>query len=98
MTPQEMDAFGEWSKEKSEAHADGVQRRQEAARRKFTDRDREIFGFVRREFNRIEANEGYDSDKHDGPVLAKAAERFGITKEEAKRIFIEVEGAGLDLA
>lgn len=92
-----MDAYREWSKAKSAAHADTVQRTQEAARRKFTQPERDIFSFVRREFNKVQENEGYDPEVHDEAVLAKAAERFGVTKEEAKRIFVEVDGAGLGL-
>ena len=94
MTGAEMDAFREWSKAKAEAHTDGVQRKQAQARREFTQKERDIFSFVRREFNKIA---DHDPDKHDGPVLAKAAGRFGVTAEEAKRIYIEVDGAGLGL-
>jgi hypothetical protein len=98
MTGEEMDAYRQWSKPRSEAHAEAIQRTQEEARRSFTEQERDIFSFIRREFNRLAANEGYDRDKHDDLVLSKASERFGVTKEEAKRIFVEVDGAGLGLA
>jgi hypothetical protein len=49
------------------------------------------------EVKRLSAKDEYDPDKHDAAVIREAAERFQIPESEAKRIFIAVDGAGLDL-
>src|SRR5689334_19173214 len=85
MTSEELDAFREWSKQKSELHTDQIQRRQEIERRQFSQIERDVFSFIRREFNKIQAVRDYDPDKDDDEVLSKAAQRFNLSKEEAKR-------------
>ena len=81
--------------EQKAAHNKAIEDKQAAARAAFPAREQEIFEFI---CSRWAAHgDDYDPDKHDEPVLQEAAKHFGITTDEAKRIFIEIDGAGFDL-
>lgn len=98
MTPQEMDAFREKQLRDSTEHKRTIAARQETARQQFTEQERRIFRYMKDRWDAIAASpSGYDPDKHDDLVISEAAAKFGISKDEAKSIYIKVDGAGLDL-
>lgn len=84
MTPQEK-----------AAHKKNIEQKQSAARAAYTDQEREIFAFMKARWDAL--GDDYEVDKHDDPVMQEAANKFNVTPEEAKRIYIELDGAGLDL-
>ena len=81
--------------EQKEAHKTDKEAARATARSKFPVHEQEIHEFIRARWAAL--GDAYDPDKHDKPVLQEAAFHFGITADQAKNIFIKIDGAGLDL-
>lgn len=95
MTPEEMTAFREFSRRKSAEHEENVAARVAEARKQFSDKEREVHSFMVRRWAELDKDGA--SDEVDKKVALQAAVKFGITPEEANRIYIAVDAAGLDL-
>ena len=76
-------------------HKKSIEDKQEAARSIFSNQEREVFTFVKSRWDAL--GNAYDADKHDQLVLQEAAQKFDISADRAKDIYIKVDGAGLDL-
>lgn len=81
--------------EQKAAHKKAIEDKQAAARAAFPAREQEIFQYIRSRWAAMGDN--YDPIKHEQPTLQEAAKQFGITYDDAKHIFIKIDGAGLDL-
>jgi uncharacterized tellurite resistance protein B-like protein len=77
------------------AHNQAIKDKQKAARTALPEKERKIFEFIQSRWDALGAD--FDSHLHEQPVLREAAQEFGVTVEEAKSIFVKVEGAGLGL-
>jgi hypothetical protein len=94
MTPDEMDAFREWSKTKKEEHEEAVDKKRTEARKIFSQKEKDIYVFMKTKWNALDARGEFDADKHTEPVVKEASERFGVSEQQAKDIYAAVAGAG----
>ena len=97
MTPDEMDAFREQQLQNSMAHKEHIESKQQAAQSRFTEKENDIYRYMKARWNTFASSpSGYDPDVHDDLVVSEASAKFGVSKSEAKSIYIKVDGAGLD--
>lgn len=89
MTNTEADAFRKKQEADSAQHAATVNAITEARQSRYSDREMEIYRFMRRRFQSY--GDSYNPSIHDDLIASEAASRFGVSASEATNVYIKVD-------
>ena len=95
MSSDELDAHRAYVNDKRNANKKRVEDKIKEARSKFTKKEILIHDYMNQRWTSISESIGYDPDIHDKMVENEAAKKFGISPDEAGKIYIKVSTAGI---